>query len=212
MFKSQLVQYLSHFSKSELSEFRDFVYSPYFNKHENTKALLDIILSLKDWNAVNLQKEKIFKQLFPKKKYQEQLLSNVLSYLLRLLRRFYMQKQIEKKELDQQLDLLEISLQKEQNKLFLRGAQKMQKAFQESAIQDSNYFFQQHRYEQLLDDYDLKHGKRIGGDYLEKALSHFDAFFIGEKLRMTCQIDCFLRKKEGDFFCYPKCLDLFFDL
>ena len=188
MFKSQVIQYLAHFSKSELSDFRDFVHSPYFNKHENTKALLDFILGLKDWNAGNLQKEKVFKVLFPNKKYQEQLLSNVLYYLLRLLRRFYMQKQIEKKELDQQLDLLEISLQKEQNKLFLQSSRKLQKTFQESTIQDSNYFFQQHRYEQLLDDYDLKHGKRISGDYLEKALSHFDAFFIGEKLRMTCQM------------------------
>lgn len=188
MYQSQLIKYLSSFSKSELTEFRDFVHSPYFNKHKKTRMLLDHLLATQNWDTSNLKKEKIFQILFPSKAYEEQLLSNVISYLLKLLRRFYMQKQIESKEVDQQLDLLEIALNKGQDKLFLLSAGKLQKRFDQSTIQDSAFFLQQIRYEQLRDDYDLKYGKRIGGEYLKKAMKHFDVYFIGEKFKGACQM------------------------
>lgn len=188
MFNTKLIQYLSRFTKSERSAFRDFVHSPYFNKHQKTKDLLELILQSKTWDKKTLSKELVFKQLFPKQPYQEQLLSNVISYLLKLLRQFYIQKQLEQNDLDQQLKLMDIALQSEQKKLYTLTSKKVLHAFEDTQILDSNYFFQQSQFQRLEDNYDLEYGKRMSGEYLQKAIEFFDVYFIGEKLKMTCQM------------------------
>lgn len=188
MYKTKLIQYLSQFSAQELQQFQVFVDSPYFNKHENTKALLNHILKVNNWESPALQKEKAFKVIFPKKKFDPQLLSNLISYLLKLLRRFLTQKQFEKRDIEQQLDLLENCFNRSPQKLFSLTAGQLQKEFEQSKIKDSNFYFQHNRFQRLLDDFDLQFGDRTSGEYLEKALEDFDVFFIGEKLKMTCQM------------------------
>lgn len=202
MLETKLIQYLSRFSKSELSEFRDFVYSPYFNKHENTRILLDVLLATKEWNAETLAKKKIFKKVFPTSAYQEQHLSNLISYLLKLVRKFYIQKQSEKSELDQQLNLMKMALDAEQDKLFLLTSGRVKKALEGSELLDNNYFFQQSQFQLLQDNYDLKYGKRSSGEYLQKSLKFFDTYFIGEKLKLTCQM---LARKQvtGSDYAFP---------
>lgn len=188
MQNSKLIRYLTLLSNKDLNQFQAFVDSPYFNKHKNTKSLLRYILKSKTWQRAHLEKEKAFEYLFPDRPYEEQLLSNVLSYLLRLLRRFLVQKQFEQKEVEQQLVLLEMAFHAQQEKLFELTAGRLAKSFQESTVQDSEYYFQQNRYQRLLDDFDLNFGNRSSGEHLEKAWQHFDVFFIGEKLKMTCQM------------------------
>ncbi len=188
MINTQLIQYLLRFTKSELAEFNDFVCSPYFNKHQKTKDLLAYLLKIKSWDQENLNKQKVFKNIFPKQPYQEQHLSNLISYLLKLLRQFYIQKQSEKSEIDQQINLLEIALQADQKKLFLLTSGKVTKALKQTEILDSTYLFQQNKLLRLQDNYDLKYGKRTSGEYLEKALHFFDAYLVSEKLKMTCQM------------------------
>jgi len=186
MHKTKLIQALSMLSVLNLQRFRDFVDSPYFNKHEKTKVLLAHLLKIKNWESPRLKKEKVFAKVFPNQKYEEQLLSNVTSYLFRLLRQFYVQKQSEKEPMQQQLQLLEISLHERQEKLFSLVSNKFEKQLNKQEKQDSSHFFQQHKYAQLLDEFDLRYGNRSDSTQLEKALSHFDTFFIAEKLKMTC--------------------------
>ena len=188
MHNTKLIQYLSKFSLQELQQFRDFVDSPFFNKHEKTRQLLTLILKAKNWESAALQKEKIFKKLFPNKAYEEQLLSNVISYLLRLTRRFLAQQQFEKKAVEQQLNLLENAFQTGQKKLFELTAKRLQRHFSDDDLRDSNFYHQQHLFQRLLDDFNLNFGNRVSGEHLAEALDNFDAFFIGEKLKMTCQM------------------------
>lgn len=202
MQKSTLIQCLSQLSPQEMAQFRDFVYSPYFNKHEKTRVLFDYLLKLNSWESTKLAKEKVFAKVFPKQPYEEQLLSNVISYLLRLVRQFYVQKQLEKEPYEQQLNLLTMSLDAGQEKLFSLTANKAKKAFATAQIQDSNFYFQQNKYGQLLDDFDLKYGKRTDGVHLENALAHFDIFYIGEKLKMTCRMLA-RRQVTGQDYAFP---------
>lgn len=188
MHKSKLIQYLSLFSKQDLRAFKDFVHSPYFNKHQKTKELLDQILKTPSWNSPQLQKEKIFKKVFPNQKFEEQLLRTLMSYLVQLIHRFYSQIENESKADVQQIGLLKTALQNGQKKMFERNANIWENTFSASSIQDSNYFLQESRFHRLMDNFDIKYGKRISGGFLEQALSNFDAFYIGEKLRMTCEM------------------------
>jgi len=188
MQKSKLIHYLSLFSKQDLQQFKDFVQSPYFNKHQKTREFVDALLHPKDWNSPQLTKAKLFKKIYGKQSYDEQLLSNLTSYTLRLIRRFYAQKQSEKNTANQQLNTLETALQTGQEKLFSLSLKKYQNTLFDTSIMDSNFHLRQSRLARLSDNFDLQYGNRTGGEYLEKALANFDVYFIGEKLKMTCQM------------------------
>ncbi|MFK8007170.1 MAG: hypothetical protein AB8H03_12385 [Saprospiraceae bacterium] len=188
MQKSKLIQYLSLFSKQELRNFKDFVDSPYFNKHGKTKELLDQILTIKSWDSPQLQKELIFKKVFSNQPFEEQLLRTLMSYLVQLIYRFYSQKEQDSKPDIQQIGRLKMALQNGQKKMFEHNSKIWKKTFSASTIRDSNYFLQESRFQRLLDNFDIKYGKRISGDFLEQALSNFDTFYIGEKLRITCEM------------------------
>jgi len=188
MYKSKLIQYLSAFSAQDLRLFKDFAHSPYFNKHEKTKNLLDYILKVKAWDSPLLQKEKAFKKVFPNKPFEEQHLRTVMSYLVQLIFRFYSQKHQESTPSGQQIAVLEMALQNGQKKMFKSQSMLWKRNYLKSSIQDSAYFLHASRYQRLLDNFDINYGNRASGGFLEKALTNFDTYYIGEKLRMTCEM------------------------
>ncbi len=188
MHDSKLIQYLSLFSKQDIRLFRAFVDSPYYNKHEKTKELLVCILKATSWDSAVLHKKKVFAQLFPSKKFNEQHLRTVMSYLVQLIHQFYVQQHKKEEVGEQKIRLLETALVQDQKKLFELTAGKWEKMCARFPYRDSAFFQQQARYYRQLDTYDLKYGKRISGNYLEQAIHNFDIYYIGEKLRMTCEM------------------------
>ncbi|MFK7808514.1 MAG: hypothetical protein AB8F74_11985 [Saprospiraceae bacterium] len=188
MFNSKSIQYLHRFSSKDLQAFQLFVASPYFNKHQNTIALFHYLQKLKKWNEETLGKAIVFKAIFPDKKYDPQLLSNLNSYLLKLIRQFLIQRKLESNSTERQLTLMESCFDNGQQNLFELTAGRLQKTLASDPIQDSIYHLQQNRFYELLDDFDLSYGNRSSGEHLEKALANFDIYVISKKLKMTCQV------------------------
>jgi len=89
MLKSSLLEIIRTFTKQELIKFEDFVRSPYFNKKEN---VINLFLEIKkyspDYENENLKKEKIWKTLFPDKKYNYGIFKNLIFDINKLLERF----------------------------------------------------------------------------------------------------------------------------
>lgn len=88
MKSSKLLRLLSSLSAWELRHFRDFVYSPFHNKHEGIRQLLDILMkSYPEFEAEEVKKEVLYAQLF-EGVYRLQPLSDVASGLTKLLEQF----------------------------------------------------------------------------------------------------------------------------
>ena len=80
MRQSRLVKRLENLDSRQKEQFSKFVNSPYFNQHDQTSKLLDLIyIALEKQKPANLEREKIFQKLYPKEKYEEQRLHNVSS-------------------------------------------------------------------------------------------------------------------------------------
>ena len=188
MQNGKLIHYLSLLDRQELQRFRDFVDSPYFNKHENTRQLLHYILQAPSWTSASLQKEKAFAYVFPGKPYQAQLLSNLISYLLRLFRRFLAQEGLSSRSEEQQLTLLEKASTTGQAKLFRLEVARWERQEGERSLRHSDYHLHTYRFHQLCNDFDLKQGSRFEGDRLKQADTHFTYFTISEKLRLACEM------------------------
>ena len=108
MLKSSLLEILRTFSKQELIKFEDFVMSPYFNKKENVlKLFLEIKKYAPEFSSDNLEKEKVWKNMFPEKEYNYGIMKNFIHDLTGLSEKFILLEQYSGETLRCELDLIE---------------------------------------------------------------------------------------------------------
>lgn len=85
MLKSSLLQIVGSLSSQEFREFGDYVRSPFFNKNESVTRLYDYLaLSFPDFEDELLNKESMFKKLFPGAKYNESFVKTLIFNLSHL--------------------------------------------------------------------------------------------------------------------------------
>jgi len=85
MLKTKFLDILKTFSGEDCIKFGEFIRSEYFNKSETTRRLYEIILeNYSTQPGKELNKEDLFKKLYPGKKYNESRLINLFSGLYKL--------------------------------------------------------------------------------------------------------------------------------
>lgn len=86
MENSKLITHLSALTTNEMRRFGEFVDSPFFNKHEDTKKLFEILRENKDrWARIT--KQEVYALIFSDK-YQEFKINNLMFNLMELLKEF----------------------------------------------------------------------------------------------------------------------------
>ncbi len=188
MVNSKLLHYLKQLSRKDLLQFRDFVHSPYFNKHQKTKALLDYLLRVGWEREKKLQKENIFSALFKGEKYDEQQVSNLMTYLLRLLRRFLEQEYFEGQLDSRKIALLEGSRDKGLQKLFELTSRQIEKEIVQNDFPDGEDYYYRSQYYELMDLHEVEYGNWTDNLALEKSVEYLDKFYIIEKIKRATQI------------------------
>jgi len=89
MLKSNLISLLKTFSPQEFREFGEFVESPFFNKNKKVTELFDVIKkSYPKLDSGNLEKEKVFKKIFPGEKFRDNTLRLLMFYLYENAKQF----------------------------------------------------------------------------------------------------------------------------
>lgn len=186
--QSKIIKYIKDLSLREREQFAQFVASPYFNQHDKTKELLDIILANIEHLNGALEREQLFKQLFPGENMDEQKLHNVMSYLKKLYHRFLAQQYFEKQPLREQLFTLEAAYEANQFDLLINRAKQLEKSAEQHPYQNGDYHFVNYRFNHLLGFYSGGYVDRAKTDSFQKMLYHLDRYFIVEKLRNCCHL------------------------
>lgn len=89
MHKNSLLEILRTFTQEELKRFDDFVSSPYFNKKSFVTALFKHIKKYSpEFNSSRLEREKVWKALYPDKEYNYGIFKNLVFDLTKLAERF----------------------------------------------------------------------------------------------------------------------------
>ena len=108
MHKSSLLNILRKFSKDELEKFEDLVSSPYFNKKGNVlKLFREIKKYHPEFTDANLDKEKVWKALFPKKSFNYGIMKNLIFDLNKLSVKFIELENYSGKKFDSEFNVLE---------------------------------------------------------------------------------------------------------
>ena len=84
--RNKLVNLLVLFDEKDMRTAKDFVESPYFNKNHQLQKLFEALE--KSHPEFSISKERVFKQVFPNKKYNDLKFRQICSALYKLLEEF----------------------------------------------------------------------------------------------------------------------------
>ncbi len=102
MKKSSAIEIISTFSKEDLDLFSDFLKSPYFNKIKNAvKLYTEIKRYAPGFDNENIDKEKLWKKIFPGKEYNYGTMKNLIHEFTRLAEKFVTNEIYKKNEIQE---------------------------------------------------------------------------------------------------------------
>ena len=188
MENSRLVRYIQEFPPKQREKFRQFVISPYFNQHQKTIELLEIILKEIDKSKPKLSKVNVHRRLFPKVDYDEQQLHNVMSYLKRLYYRFLSVHHFEQQDFREEVITLEAAYENNQFDVLKNRGKQLEKQLKRHEYRDSDYFLADYRLHKLLGYYGAHYEDRSKSNVFQNMLDALDRYFIIEKLRNSCHL------------------------
>lgn len=168
---------------------QELVYSPYYNKHQNSQSLLSYILEHIDEGAENesLTKEVAFSFLFPKDQYDVQRIKDVMSLLTKLVEQYLQLINYEKEPIAGQLHLLRELRNRNAGKYFEQVERQMRQSL--AKTQDDG---ERHRLgyelESEADTYFMSQSARAQHQSIQQRANHLDRYYLLNKLRVSCEM------------------------
>lgn len=186
MKETKLIINLSALSTKALGNFRDFVHSPFFNKHKETTLFFDFLY---DHNGrwERLTKEHVFAAIFPGEKYKEHSINNLMFNLMELLKQFIGQLVYAKKN-ERALHVIEGAQEQNLRKLSLELIEKEFKKQQKQPVKEGEHFKQLFHLYEFEDNIKNVHQQKIDESLIQHSLYNFEIWFIIEKLRLSCDL------------------------
>lgn len=172
-----------------MTRFRDFVHSPYHNKHEVVRQLIQYLSDeYPRFSTENLEREILFQLLFPQESFDYKRLSIIFTYSNKLVKEFII---IEKNKTENIWNnLLYISELREQKALQQLEKQLSVTNQQLQKQPERNAAFHYWQY-QLLGEQDslqVLRNQHIQDDLLSQKQRELDYFYLAEKLRDACEM------------------------
>ncbi|MBN8584094.1 MAG: hypothetical protein J0M37_03300 [Ignavibacteria bacterium] len=141
MLKSSLLQIVGSLSSQEFREFGDYVRSPFFNKNESVTRLYDYLaLSFPDFEDELLNKESMFKKLFPGAKYNESFVKTLIFNLTHLAEDYLGYIQYRKEPLGEETRILRELEERNIEGPFLRKLKAAEGNLEKVKYKNENFF------------------------------------------------------------------------
>jgi hypothetical protein len=141
MKESLAVELLRSLNRDELKELGDLVRSPYFNKSNVVIKLYSLLIKHSPgYTSRALERERIFKKLYPGKDYNEGTLKTRMAELTALIKEFILQSGLKNKHLERKIWL---GTEYYKRKLFTLSEKKLNEAaacIEKDNITDTSYF------------------------------------------------------------------------
>lgn len=133
MKNSQIFEALKSLSKTEFNEFGKFVRSPYHNNRSEVVRLYDAIKKFYPlFESKSLTEEKIFKKVYPGKKFSVNMITKAISLTQKLLMDFYAIGSFKENNLDYNVKLLYTLYEKNLPALFKKKAKSIEELLKKS--------------------------------------------------------------------------------
>lgn len=187
MQNSKLITALKTLDAKEMREFFDYLSSPYFNKETPVIRLGEILKkSYPKFDDSSMVKEQIYKKLFPGKKYNDSVMRNIISKILKHLGNFLTLREFEKNT-DYFRTILTVrgAGEKKLDFLFSKADERARSFIENLPYRDGMYYFLRFMYEDELRRYNSRKESvpYLKNDNIQRVAENFSYFMVAEGLR-----------------------------
>jgi hypothetical protein len=189
MKRSRLIEVLRLFSTRERTKFKEYVYSPFFNKNKKVRKLCTYLLEYApDFNHPDLEKRLVYQAIYEEKGFKELRINNVISDLLQLLYNYLAYQQYAKKGTALKIDLISELLDREIPGHIDRQAKRLGQDLEKNALRNYEYYYDRYMLHDRLDQHSLSQGSRGYDENLQLKSDMLDLYFYCNKLRIACDM------------------------
>ena len=187
MRNSKLILLLTHFSTEDWRRFHEFVSSPYFNKRKDLVLFCSFLKKIApDFSEKKLNKEKVFKAIYPNQTFDDKQLGYLMNYLLALAEKYLGWKKIEKEEIYLETQTLNSLAEFKVESHFQQRHKKTLKLLDENKSKNRNYFLNHFIIADIsAREFDSRK-KRTYNKHLQDASNFLNDFYFLNKLKYAC--------------------------
>ncbi len=189
MYSSKLLKLLKGLSIKELNRLGNFVYSDYFNKNDDIKALYTYLKSF-NWSFTHpdLKKQTVFEKLFPAEPYRDEILRVLMSKLMKLSEQFLAMERIRENELMVQYHTLCAYQDKNMNKYFTGLERNMQRTLNGMKQKDIEHYYLNYLVSEQSIQNDLgQEGSQISITPKD-VMDNFELYYLSNKVRYCASV------------------------
>jgi len=172
-------------SASDRRRFRELVYSPYFNKHQPTRQLVDYLLetTAEDWDRAHMES-----LLWPDKKPAPTALNNLLSDLLKLSYQYLQLQRLEEEPALAQDLVTDALLRRELHDHLPRQLNRQERVVRRSDRIDAENYWHRSALAEKQDRWELNREKRAYNPFLQQRADDLDVYYQIQKWRLACDM------------------------
>jgi len=187
MKNSHLVTILQTFSKKEIREMRKWLHSPIHNQRQDVVDLFEYLVSSNHLTEDKfLQKDRIFRKVFPQEVFSDAKLRQSIHFLLKSIESYLITKELQEDTVQAKMALVSIYRKRKLTKAFQKTINEVKDLQQKASFQNEQFFRNEYLIQQ--EQYLFLEGqkKRNIPMNLQEVSDALDTTFIADKLRQAC--------------------------
>lgn len=199
MNNSNLVVILKALDKKEFRELRKWLRSPAHNQREDVIDLFEYLTNNKRLEKSKLlEKERVFRKIFPKEPYDDAKLRQTMHFLLKAVEEFLVYSEMGEDEVRQRTVLASVYRKRKLDKVFQRTIRQVEALQEDPVYQDENYLRNEYllQREKYIFWVDSRQQVQIDLKEISDAL---DYTFLADKLRQSCLVISHQKVYKADF-------------
>lgn len=179
MQKTRLVRFLKSLNQNEIRQFRDFIYSPVFNKNKNVTELFDILFKYyPEFEARDLNEEKLYEIIFRNKDFEYFKIKNLISDLFALGKEFLAFNSYKIDQNAKQIYLLRELRNRNLDTAFERAYKYAADSLEKIKVKDEDYFLNKMNLQFELMSYYSPKKPNVNFHYLQERLDLFVSYSV----------------------------------
>ncbi|MEO0733461.1 MAG: hypothetical protein AAFZ52_11540 [Bacteroidota bacterium] len=185
MHDSKLVRQISAMDARERERLRQFVQSPYFNRHKATVKLLSFILRELNKARPKLEEERAREAV--KGSGSDQSLPDLMSGLMKLVNRFLAVEQLGEENFREEVLTLKRTKELQRFELLENRGKRLDRKVEKHRYRDGDVHLAAYEWKNI-NGYHTGNANRSDTREMQAMLNHLDRFYLVEKLRHACQL------------------------
>lgn len=183
MYNTSLSDLFKHLNKTDRKQLKKMVRSPFYNQREDVIALFDYLDAHIDKGALLLQKEKVFAEIYPGKKFDVDTLYYTMSFLTQIIQKYLTISELEEHATDAQLYLYKALLKRGAEKAADKTLSDAKNYLEKQKLRNAEYHYQHYKigYEEFNAFNKRKRGANLE---LQNMANHFYYFVLSQTLKL----------------------------